>query len=170
MFKSAGLSVLALVLTSAVAPFSSGAVAHAACPQVGFTFVEPQASSATRAVRVGRNQTIFVRRVPITTTSDIVTIRLVADDDDADNSASLLIKFTPAADQRLHEATSNVSGQRIAFMLDDEVLLNVVWEGPYGMYLGGTRVSIQHGMEPARKLMKAIRGCTGGTAASGTVR
>lgn len=76
---------------------------------------EPHASSATRAIKVGRNQTIFVRRVPITTTRDIVRIRLVADDND---DASLLIKFTSAADQRLHDATTNHSGMRIAFMFN----------------------------------------------------
>jgi hypothetical protein len=49
-----------------------------------------------------------------------------------DDDATLLIKFTPAADQRLHDATTNHSGMRIAFLFDDEVLINSVWEGPYG--------------------------------------
>src|SRR6516164_2063202 len=67
----------------------------------------------------------------------------------------------PAAAQRLHDATTNHSGLRIAFMADDDVLLNVVWEGPYGVDTDGTQVSLEHGMKRARRLMEAIRGCTG---------
>jgi hypothetical protein len=143
----------------------SASVAHAACPQVGFTIVEPHASSATRPVSVGKDQTLFVQRVPITTTSEIVEIRLVADDNaDGKDDASLLIKFTPAADQRLHDVTTNHSGLRMAFMFNDEVLTNVVWKGPYGVDPGGIQVSIRHGMAQARRLMTAIRGCIGTTA------
>jgi preprotein translocase subunit SecD len=108
-------------------------------------------------VSVGNNRTIFVRRESITTTSDIAEIKLVADGDDG---ASLLLKFTPAATQRLHDATTNHSGRRIAFMFDDEVLNNVVWEGPYGLDADGAQVSMSRGMERARRLIKAIRGCT----------
>lgn len=139
--------------------------ANAACPQVGFTVVEPHASLATRPVRIGKDQTIFVRRVPITTTSDIIKIRLVRElAGESNDGADLLIKFTPAADQRLHEATTNHSGRRIAFMFNDAVLINVVWEGPYGFDPGGVRVSMNHGLKQGQQLMKAIRGCTGAPA------
>lgn len=144
---------------SALVLLCGTAVANASCPQVGFALVEPHASSATRPVKVGKNKTIFVRRVPITTTRDIAQLKLVRDGGD---DASLLIKFTPAADQRLHDETTNISGQRIAFIFDDEVLIDTVWEGPYGMYRGGTQVSMRHGLARARKLIKAIQGCTGG--------
>ena len=165
MVKLSRLLLIAWTVISGLALLSSATVADAVCPQVGFTIVEPHASAATRAVRVGKNQTLFVQREPITTTSDIVEIKLVREfDDDAD----LLIKFTPAADQRLHDATTNHSGRRIAFMFNDEVLLNVVWEGPYGIDPGGTRVSMHHGMKRFPKLMKAIRGCTGATAGDRT--
>lgn len=158
MVKLSRLLVIGWTAISGFVLFSGAAAANAACPRVGFTIVEAHASSATRPVRVGKNQTLFVRRVPITRTSDIVQIRLV--DDGYDDDASLLIKFTRAADQRLHDATTNQSGRRIAFMFNDEILVNAVWEGPYGMDLGGTTVSIRHGMKRARRLMKAIRGCT----------
>jgi hypothetical protein len=150
--------VLALAVISALALLSGNTVAGASCPAVGFTVVEPHPSSETRAVRVGASQTIFVRREPITTTSDIVEIKLA---DDGDDDASLLLKFTPAASRRLHDATTNHSGLRIAFMADDQVLLDVVWEGPYGLDSDGAQVSMQHGMKRARKLMEALRGCTG---------
>jgi hypothetical protein len=78
------------------------------------------------------------------------------DDDDANTQ----IKLIRAADQRLHDTTTNHSGMRFAFMFNDEVLNNVVWQGLYGTYLGGIQVSIPHGMKQAQKLMKAIEGCT----------
>jgi preprotein translocase subunit SecD len=160
MFNLAKRLVVVGAIVLGTAATSNAAVANASCPKVGFTVVEPHATSETRAVRVGRNHTIFVQRESITTTSDIVQIKLVADGDD---DASLLLKFTPAATQRLYEATTNQSGRRIAFMFDDEVLNNVVWEGPYGLDADGAQVSMKHGMNPARKLMKAIRGCTAAT-------
>jgi preprotein translocase subunit SecD len=165
MFNLAKRLVVVWTVVLGVAVNYTGAVANASCPQVSFTVVEPHATPETRPVRVGRNQTIFVRREAITTTSDISDIKLFSSDDD---EALILIKLTPAADQRLHDATTNHSGMRIAFLFDDEVLLDVVWEGPYGMDTGGTQVSIRHGMHQARKLMKAIRGCTVATAADRT--
>ncbi len=167
MVKLSGFLVIAWTVISGIALLSSAAVADANCPQVGFTIVEPHASSATRAVKVGTNQTLFVRRVPITTTSDIVEIKLVRESaGDNDDDADLLIKLTPAADQRLHDATTNHSGRWIAFMFNDEVLINSEWEGPYGFDPGEKRVSMMHGMKRAQKLMKAIRGCIGETAAA----
>jgi hypothetical protein len=139
--------------------------AHAACPKVGFTVVEPQATAETRPLKVGGNQTIFVRREPITTTGDIIDIKLAGGGGN-DDDATLQIKFTAAADQRLHDATTNHSGMRLAFLFDDEVLINVVWEGPYGADLGGSQVSVQHGLKQAQSLMRAIRGCTAATAAN----
>ena len=166
VFGLARLSVLSWTAFSVLALLSSAGVAQAACPEVGFTWVEPHASPATRPVKIGKNKVIYVRRVPITTTSDIVEIRLV-DDDDSDG-ASLLINFTPAADQRLHDATTNQSGRWLAFMFDDEVMIDSEWEGRYGMDLGGTRVSMQHGLKRGRELMQAIRGCTAANAGDRT--
>lgn len=164
MSKLPRLLVLALVAVSELALLSGHAAAGESCPKVGFTIVEPHPSAETRTVSVGKNEAIYVRRVPITTTSDIVEIKLVGDYGESDDAASLLIKFTPAADRRLHDATTNHSGRRIAFMFNDEVLTNVVWQGPYGMDPGGVRVSMLHGMARARALVGAIRGCVGATA------
>lgn len=163
MLKLARLLLVTALTAITGLPLLCGAAAaaNALCPQVGFTIVEPHPSRATRPIKAGKDQTLFVRRVPITTTSDIVEIKLVADDKD---DASLLIKFTPAAAQMLHDATTNHPGLRIAFMADDEVLLDAVWEGPYGMETYGTQVSMRHGMKRAQKLVKAIRGCTDASA------
>jgi hypothetical protein len=149
--------VWAVVL--AVTVTSNEAVANASCPKIGFTVVEPHATPETRSLRVGRNQIIFVRRQPITKTSDISEIKLEGGGDN-DDDARLLIKFTPEADQRLHDATTNHSGIRIAFLFNDEVMINIVWQGPYGTELGGGQVDMRHGLNKARELMKAIQGCT----------
>ena len=155
--------VIIWTIVLGLAVTSYGAVANASCPKVGFTVVEPHATSDTRPLRVGRNQTLFVRQEPITTTGDISEIKLARAAGDGHDDVRIQIKFTPVADQRLHDATTNHSGMRLALLFDDAVLSNVVWEGPYGTYIGGTEVSVPHGMDQARKLMKAIQGCTAPT-------
>lgn len=165
MFGLARLPVLTSTALSALALLSSTGMTHAACPQVGFTWVEPHASATTRPVRIGEDKVIYVQRVPITRTRDIVEIKLVRElARDSDDGADLLIKFTLAADQRLHDATTNQSGRWLAFMFDDEVMVDSEWDGRYGMELGGTRVSMRHGLKRGRRLMRAIRGCTSTTA------
>lgn len=152
-----------------VAVTSYGAAADAACPKVGFTIVEPKATPQTRPLKVGKDQTLFIRTQWLTTTTDIAEIKLERSEYGDEDDVLLQIKFTPAADQRLHDATTHRSGMRIAFLFDEEVLANVVWEGPYGMHTGGTQVSIRHGLNQAQRLMKAIEGCTAPGADQGSV-
>src|SRR6185437_788717 len=156
VFKSATLVVLAWTVSLGLALVSGDAVAGAPCPQVGFTIVEPHASPGTRPIKVGTHRTIYVQREPITKTSDIVDIKLGGNDYDAE----IQLKFTPAATQRLIAATNNHAGRRIAFMFDDEILLDATIPGSNGFDAEGAQVSIRHGMASARKLMTAIRGCT----------
>jgi hypothetical protein len=141
-------------------------IAIASCPNVGFTVVETRATAETRAIKISKNRTIFVRRKALTTTSDISEIRLARNHDPSDDDGTVEIKFLPEADQRLHDATTNHSGMRIAFLFNDEVLVNVAWRGPYGMDLGESQVDIKHGLNKARELMKAIRGCTAANASA----
>jgi preprotein translocase subunit SecD len=165
MFNLAKRLVIALaVVLSGVSTFHA---AEAACPKVGFTVVEPHATAATRSLRVGGHRAVFVHRQWITTTSDISEIKVTHPHDGNDDDANIEIKLTPAADQRLHDTTTNHSGMRFAFLFNDEILNNVVWQGPYGTYLGGIQVSIPHGMKEAQKLMKAINGCIATTAGGG---
>ena len=145
---------------------SQGAVANAACPEVGFAVVEPAATSTTRTVKASKNRSIFVQRDLITTTRDITEMKLFRPYDGDKDDVTIQLKFAPSADQRLHEATTNHSGMRIAFLFDDQVLLNAVWEGPYGMDTGGSQVSLDHGLRIARKLRDAIKGCTAGPVAA----
>ena len=163
MFKSIQLSIAVWTAALVLAAISHDAAAERVCPSVQFALVEPAASPETRAVKLG-DQTIFVRRSPITTTSDISEIKLATDGVEA----RILIKFYPAAAQRMLETTTDHDGLRMAFLVDDEVLLAFVWTGPYGIGPGGTQVSLENGLARAQRLMESIRGCTGDTQAGET--
>lgn len=134
-----------------------GAAGTATCPQVGFFIVEPQASSETRPIQWRDHQTLYVQRAPITTTKDIIEIKLIEEGQD---DATLQLTFVPIAAQRLHDATTDHDGVRLAFLYDNEVLINVIWRGPYGMDSTGSQISARHGLSKAHRLLQAIQGCT----------
>lgn len=46
-------------------------------------------------------------------------------------------------------AAAHHSSMRIAFVVDDEVWLAFTWEGPLGIGLDGTQLSIRNGMARA---------------------
>jgi hypothetical protein len=160
MFSSVNRLLIGLGVVFLASASFHVAAADVTCPRVGFTVVEPHATSETRRLKVGGRRTVFVHRQWITTTSEIFEIKVVHPHDGNDDDANIQIKFVPAADQRLHDTTTNHSGMRFAFLFNDVVLNNVVWQGPYGTDLGGIQVSIPHGMKRAHELMKAIEGCT----------
>jgi len=156
VFRSIKLSIAVWTVAFVVAGVSYEAAAERVCPRVEFTLVEPGASPETRPVKLG-DQTIFVRRDAITTTSDISEIKLATDGVEA----RILIKFYPAAAQRMLEATTDHDGLKMAFVVDDEVLLGFTWTGPYGIGPGGTQVSLSNGLARAQRFMESIQGCTG---------
>ena len=156
MLRSARLLAAAWTAVLGLSAVSSGASAAPACPNAGFTVVEPAASSQTRPVRTADHRTIYVDRSLITTTADITEIKFAAGDDE---DALILIKFTPEAATRLQTATAGHSGMRVAFVSDDEVLLAVTWQGPYGMDTDGSQLSIPHGTARARAFVAAVQAC-----------
>jgi hypothetical protein len=135
------------------------AVTQPSCPRVDLTLVEPSASSETRPVKLG-DETIFVRRSAITTTSDISEIKVTGDDFET----LILIKYKPAAAARLLDATTNHDGLKMAFVVDDAVLLAFTWQGPYGIGPDGTQLTIRPGLARPERLAESIRGCTGESA------
>ena len=159
MVSSAKRLAIALVVVLSGLVTVKVNAAEAGCPKIGFSVVEPHATSETRSLKVDGRRTIFVHRQWITTTSDIFEIKVTHPHDGDDDDASIQIRLIPAADQRLHDTTTNHSGMRFVFLFNDEVLNNIVWQGPYGTYLGGIQVSIPHGMKRAQRLLKAIEGC-----------
>lgn len=133
----------------------SPVVGRSSCPRVDLTLVEPSASSATRAVKLGEH-TLFVRRAAITTTSDISEIKVAGDDADT----TIQVKYKPDAAARLLHATTGHDSLKLAFVVDDDVWLSFTWQGPYGIGPAGTQLSLRHGMAKAKKLMDSIRSCT----------
>jgi hypothetical protein len=119
------------------------------------TLIESSASSETRAVKLG-DDTVFVRRSGITTTSDIAEIEIAGDD----ALASIQIKYSPDAADRLFDATSNHHGLRVAFVVDDEIWLAFTWVGPDGIGRDGTQISLENGMGRAQKLVESIPECS----------
>jgi hypothetical protein len=158
MFPSTKRLLVAIALTLCTMTAAAAEQAAAECPEIGFAIVEPQATADTRLIGIGGGRTLFVRRQLLTKTADITGIHLAIGGGNTDD-ATLQIRFTPAADQRLHEATTDHSGMRIAFLFGNEVLINIVWQGPYGMDLGGRQISMIHGKNTAQRLMKAVTGC-----------
>ena len=155
--KVVKLLAAVLIAGCGLAASSSRPALAASCPNAGFSVVESKASPETRPVRMGKSRTVFVRRNAITTTADISEIKLAGDDDDT----LIQIKFAPAAAARLHNATTDHAGIRMAFVADGAVLLAFTWEGPYGMDTDGAQLSIEHGMARARPLVEAISKCIG---------
>jgi preprotein translocase subunit SecD len=160
--KLANVFVTAAVLFALAAATEVGA--QPSCPRVDLTLVEPNDSSETRAVKVG-DRIIFVRRSAITTISDISELKVERDELGDEGDVFIQIRYTPEAAERLLEATTNRDGQRMAFVVDDDVWLAFTWEGPYGIGPNGTQLSIRNGMIRAQGLVESIEGCIAGPGA-----
>ena len=150
------LVVAAWATALGVAFVSGHAAAAPSCPNAGFVVVERKASPETRPVSDGARHRIYVRRTPITTTADLTEIKLAGDAYDT----LILLKFTPEAAQRLHDATTNNAGLRVAFVADDRALSAVTWEGPYGMDADlGVQMSLGKPAPEVRPVVEAIQAC-----------
>ena len=154
MFKSSGM----LVAAFAFACVASGADAASSCPSAGFTVAEMTPSPATHEVHGGPRGRLDVRREQITTTTDIAEIKLGGDAYDS----QILLKLKPDAATRLHDATTNHAGMHIAFVVDDEALGVVTWQGPYGMDADlGLQLSPGRPAPEFQPLIEAIQRCIG---------
>ena len=148
------------VIAAALALLVAGSATAAACPDAGFAIVESKASPLTRKVMGGPDGTLYVRREKITTTREITEIKLQGDAYDS----QILLKLTPEEAKRLHDATTNHAGLRIAFVVDDRALGAVTWQGPYGMDADlGLQLSLGHSDPSLLEPVKAIGECIGET-------
>ena len=142
---------MVLVLAS-----NSGPAAWAAapdCPRAEFVEVRPKVSPQTRPVRLN-DRTIHVLRSPITALADIAELRLGSAQDDA----ALYLKFKPEATQRLTQATTGHSGVRLAFVVGNEALLSITWEGDYGLDASGSMLSLSN-RATARRVFERLKPC-----------
>jgi len=158
MFLSPRLPAALGAAVLAFAAAAGQASAAPACPNASWVIVEPKASPETRPVRTSPRHRIFVRRTPITTTADITEIKLAGDAYDT----QVLLKFTPEAALRLHDATTNKSGLHIAFVVDNRAVSALTWTGPYGMDANlGVQISLGDPEPRLAPLIEAIRKCIG---------
>lgn len=134
----------------------SASAAAVSCPNAGFTEIEAKASPLTRDVVGGPKGLLHVHREQLTNTSDLTEIKLAGDQYDT----LILLKFTPEAAKRLHDATTNRSGMRGAFVVGDRALSAVTWEGPYGMDADlGIQISLGRSVPQIRPLIAAVQTC-----------
>jgi preprotein translocase subunit SecD len=162
MFRSSKMPVAISASVVGIALLTSQATAAAAwCPNAGWVIVERKSSPDTRPIQDRPNHQIFVRRAQITTTADLTEIKLDGDAFDT----QVQMKFRPDAAQRLHDATTNKSGLRIAFVVDDQVLSAVTWTGPYGMDADlGVQISLGRAEPQVRPLVESIQRCLASSA------
>lgn len=156
MLKAPGVSIAACGMALVFTFMARHAAEAASCPNAGYVVVEPNASPDTRPVKAGPGHTIFVRRAPITTTADLAEMKLAGDADES----QIQMKFTPDAARRLHDATTNKSGLRIAFVSDEQAISVVNWTGPYGMDANlGVQINLQAPISEMAPLIAAIQKC-----------
>src|SRR5688500_8822924 len=109
--KLVTLVLLALCANQAIAQ------AQNACARAEHVFVRASATQDTRPIKL-EGRTIYVDRTPIATSADLTEVAL-----DPNDRSTVRLKYRPAAAERLTRATTNNSGARLAFLLNDEVLL-----------------------------------------------
>ncbi len=150
--------VRVLVAGVAWACVAGAAVAGPACPNAGFTVAELTPTPATHEIHGGPRGRLDVRREQITTTADIAEIKLGGDAYDT----QVLLRLKPEAARRLHDATTNRAGMRVAFVVDDLALGLVTWQGPYGMDADlGLQLSAGRPAPEFQPLIEAVQRCIG---------
>lgn len=152
-------TIFAAVLASlTIVTAASAASAAPACPTAGFTVVERKASALTRDVLDGPRAKLHVHREQLTNISDLAGISVTTDAYDT----QIQLKFTPEAAKRLHDATTNRSGMRAAFVIADRAVADATWEGPYGMDADlGIQMSLGRPVPQVRPLVEAVQACVG---------
>ena len=156
MAKGAIIAAMLASLTIVIA--ASPASAAPACPNAGFTVVEGKASALTRDVLDGPKAKLHVHREQLSDISDLAGISVTTDAYDT----QIRLKFTQEGAKRLHDATTNRSGMRAAFVIGDRAVAAATWEGPYGMDADlGIQVSLGRPVPQVLPLVKAVQACVG---------
>lgn len=128
--------------------------ATGSCPRIEYGIFSSQASNSTRPVRHPQGRTIFLETTPLFRLQDIAQAHLGSD------GATVLMSVKADAAERLIHATTNNSGVRLAFVVDDEALMAVVWEGDYGFESGDLQLSFRSA-DMAQRLVSTIERCKG---------
>jgi hypothetical protein len=113
----------------------------------------PQASPETRAVAYGGG-TIHVSRAPLSTLADIVDVHF-------DPPWAIQLAFKPDVGERMERITGSRPTFPMAFVVDDEAVINVVLQGGFGIGKGGLQVSVDRNEERIKKIYDALSRCVG---------
>ena len=146
------LRALALLLAVSCLGSFAALAASEPCPRIEFGVFHEEQKENTRSVRGPQGRTLFFEQTPITRLQDISRAHLGSDE------ATVLVSLKAEAAERLKTVTTGNSGVRLAFVVDDEAVLAVVWEGEYGFESGEMQLSLRN-EDVAQKLVMTIGRC-----------
>lgn len=141
------LTVAALYASTASATF----VAAQPCPRAEVVEVMPKASAETRPVTYGSG-TIHVSKAPITSLNDVVKVGL-------NPPEAIMLAFTPEAGERMERITGSRPNFPMAFVVDNDALVNVVLQGGFGIGTGGLQVSVDSTFERVKRMYDTLSRC-----------
>jgi hypothetical protein len=124
------------------------------CARAEHVFVRSSPSPDTRPIKLD-GATVHVDRIPIATSADLTDVSA-----DPNDKSTVRLKYGATAAERLTRATTNNAGARLAFLLDDEVLLLVTWQGEFGFTASGVQLSFGRAAVGER-VVKALEPCVG---------
>jgi hypothetical protein len=140
----------------AVALLSAAPQVNAAqCPRAEVVEVMPKASADTRSVAY-QNGTIYVSRTPISTLKDIAAVGFLPE-----TPWALTLTFKPEVEDRMERITGSRPRFAMAFVVDNDAIVNVVLEGGFGIGKGGLQVSVDRNDERIRRIYDALSRCVG---------
>ena len=141
------LTVVALNASTA----GAAVVAAQPCPRAEVVEVMPKASEETRPVTFGGG-TIHVSRAPITTLNDVVKVGL-------NPPEAITLAFTREAGERMERITGSRPNFPMAFVVDNDALVNVVLQGGFGIGKGGLQVSVDSNFERVKRIYDTLSRC-----------
>lgn len=131
----------------------AGQTASTQCPRAEVVEVMPKASAETRPVAY-QSGTIHVSRTPISTLADIAAV-----DYDPETPWAIVLAFTPEVEDRMERTTGSRPNFPMAFVVDNDAIINVVLQGGFGIGKGGLQVSVDRREERIKTLYDALSRC-----------
>ena len=147
------MSLRPILLTMVALYVSTAGAAVAAaqpCPRAEVVEVMSKASAETRPVTY-QGRIIHVSRAPLATLNDVVNVRL-------NPPEAIQLTFTREVGERMERITARPNFP-LAFVVDNDALVNVVLEGGFGIGTGGLQVSVDSNFERVKKIYDALSRC-----------
>jgi hypothetical protein len=113
---------------------------------------EDPADDLIEATVAGTPRTIYLHATPLITNEDVVGARAALDDKDR---PVIDIQLSPAAGDRMRDATRTYRGSLLAILIDDEVIQAPTINGPVGER---ARIQGNFSEEEARRIARSLAG------------